>query len=307
MRSGFLIIDKAPGIRSTQCVSRVKRILGGRVRVGHGGTLDQSASGVLVLLVGRATRASRFVMMLPKIYLAVARLGVRTDTDDFSGEVLSEQEPGHVDEESIDRALLSLCGHRDQTPPAFSAVKVKGRRAYAMAREGLDVSLTPRPVLVTFLGRTGPLRDGRDVTLRTVCRQGTYVRSIVRDLGETLGCGAAVLSLRRESLGPFTASDALPSGYLATAEASALEERILPVTKLSGSFVTYQASPAEQEMIASGSPLPLEKLNRKDWGEYEGGGYVLIYGKEIVSFARVMEEEGACLARPVANIMLEGS
>ncbi len=306
MRSGFLVIDKAPGTRSSQCVTRVKRVLGGKVRVGHGGTLDQSASGVLVLLIGRATRASRFVMMLPKTYLAVARLGVRTDTDDLSGKVASEEDPGEVDEESIDRALFSLYGYRDQTPPVFSAVKVKGRRAHALAREGLDVRLAARPVLITFLERTGPIKAGRDVPLRMVCRQGTYVRSIVRDLGETLGCGAAVLSLRRESLGPFAASEALPSGYLATADASSLEGKILPFSSLSGSFTSYQASLAEEEMIVSGSPLPLGKLARRGWGEHGTGGYVLIFGKGVVSFARVVHEDGACLARPVTNIILEG-
>jgi len=306
MRSGFLIIDKAPGTRSSQCVALVKRALGGKERVGHGGTLDQPASGVLALLIGRATRASRFVMMLPKVYLAVARLGLRTDTDDLSGAVISEEDTGLVSEESIDRALFSLYGHRDQTPPAFSAVKVKGRRAHAMAREGLDVPLSARPALVTSIGRTGPIMAGRDVPLRIVCRQGTYVRSIVRDLGETLGCGASVLSLRRESLGPFAAPDALPSGDLATADASTLEGRILPFSSLSGSFTYYQASLADEGTIASGSPLLLGKLARRGWGGHGTGGYILIFGKAMVSFARVVHEDGVYLVRPVTNIILEG-
>lgn len=306
MRSGFMIIDKAPGIRSSQCVTLVKTGLGEKARVGHGGTLDQSASGVLAVLIGRATRASRFIMMLPKTYLAVARLGVRTETDDLSGAVISEEDPDEVDEESIDRALLSVYGHRDQIPPVFSAVKVKGRRAHTLAREGLDVPLSARPVLVSSIKRSGPIMAGRDVPLRIVCRQGTYVRSVVRDLGETLGYGASVLSLRRESLGPFTVADALPSGALAMARVPNLEDRILPFSSLSNSFNSYQASLAEEKMIVSGNSLPLGKLTRSGWGEHGSGGYILIFGKSMVSFARIMHEDGKYLVRPVTNILLEG-
>lgn len=306
MRSGFLIIDKVPGTRSTQCVNLAKKILGGKTRVGHGGTLDSGASGVLVLLIGRATRTSRFVMMLPKTYLATARLGIRTDTDDLSGEVISAGDIGEVDEEGVDRALFSLYGHRDQVPPAFSAVKVKGRRAHLMARKGYDVELAARPVLITSLRRTGPIMEGRDVPLKINCHQGTYVRSIVRDLGEFIGCGATVLSLQRESLGPFFAADALSSDDMASIESTSLGERILPLSFLSSSFTSYQASRDEEEAIASGSPLRVRELTRSGWGRYRTGEFVLIFGKKIVSFARIESEGGAGLARPVTNLALEG-
>jgi tRNA pseudouridine(55) synthase len=295
MRSGFLIIDKAPGVRSTQCVN-----------MANAGTLDAGAFGVLVLLIGRATRTSRFVMMLPKTYLATARLGMRTDTDDLFGEVISTGNIGEVDEEGVDRALFSLYGHRDQIPPAFSAVKVKGKRAHSMARKGYDVRLAARPVLITSLRRTGPIMGGRDVPLMINCHQGTYVRSIVRDLGECLGCGATVLSLQRESLGPFFAADALSSDDMALMESTSLEERILPLSFLSNSFTSYRVSSGEEEALASGCPLRVGELTRSSWGRYRTGEYVMIFAKKIVSFARIESEGGACMARPVTNLTLEG-
>lgn len=306
MRSGFLVIDKAPGTRSTNCTNLVKRILGGKVRVGHAGTLDSTASGVLVLLVGKATRASRFVMMLPKTYLVTARLGSSTDTDDLSGQVITLGDADNVDEVCIDRALLSFSGLRDQVPPSFSAVKVKGRRAHSMARRGLDVQLEARPVLVTSIRRTGPLEGDLEVPMVIKCQQGTYVRSIVRDLGAALGCGATVSSLTRSSLGPFIMADAIPSDDLAAMNADSLEERILPLSAISTSFTNFIAHPPEEELILSGRPVPFERLERRGWGAYPAEDLVTITGSRVLSFARIEVEKGRSLARAVTNIPLEG-
>ncbi|HOI81006.1 MAG TPA: tRNA pseudouridine(55) synthase TruB [Synergistales bacterium] len=306
MRSGFLVIDKAPGTRSTQCTNLVKRILGGSVRVGHAGTLDSTASGILVLLVGRATRASRFVMMLPKTYLVTARLGSSTDTDDLSGQVIALGDAGKADEAGIDRALLSFSGLRDQVPPSFSAVKVKGRRAHSMARRGFDVRLEARPVLVTSIRRAGPLEGDLEVPLGITCHQGTYVRSIVRDLGAALGCGAVVSSLTRTSLGPFILPDGIPSDDLAAMNAHSLQERILPLSVISSSFTTFTAHPPEEDLILSGRPVPFERLERRGWGAYPGEGLVVITGRRVLSFARIEAGKGRTMGRPVTNILLEG-
>ncbi len=306
MRSGFLVIDKTPGTRSTQCTNLAKSILGGSVRVGHAGTLDSTASGILVLLVGRATRASRFVMMLPKTYLATARLGSSTDTDDLSGQVIALRDTGKIDEACIDRVLLSFSGLRDQVPPSFSAVKVRGRRAHSMARTGLDFQLEARPVLVTSIRRTGPLQGGLEVPLGITCHQGTYIRSIVRDLGEALGCGAAVSSLTRSSLGPFVLADSISSDDLAAMNACSLEERIIPLSVISGSFTTFTVQTHEEDLILSGLPVPFVELERREWGAFPAEGLVMITGSRVISFARIEAVKGRSLARPVTNIPLEG-
>lgn len=188
-------------------MARVRRALGTR-SVGHAGTLDPFATGLLVVLAGRATRLARYLAVLPKVYHATAVLGVRTDTDDATGAVLEgEPAPLPASREEVASALESLIGTRLQRPPAYSAKKVAGVRSYRLARRGAAVDLAPVEVVV----HEADLLDWQPPALsfRVSVGSGTYVRALARDLGETLGCGAHLALLRREAIGAMRVEDAV--------------------------------------------------------------------------------------------------
>lgn len=200
---GLVIVDKPAGMTSHDVVSRVRRLAGTR-KVGHAGTLDPMATGVLVLGVGRATRLLGHLMLTQKAYDATIRLGQATTTDDAEGEVITESDAAHLDETMIADSLQRFVGEIEQTPTAVSAIKVDGKRAYQRVRDGEEVELAPRPVtvheLVAHRVRPGARCD-LDVSLR--CSSGTYVRAIARDLGDSLGVGGHLTALRRTAVGPF--------------------------------------------------------------------------------------------------------
>lgn len=209
-------MDKPAGMTSHDVVDRCRRILSTR-RVGHAGTLDPSATGVLVLAVGRATRLLRFVSGLPKAYRGEAVLGVATTTFDADGEVTGRWDLSGVSPEDVRRAAATLEGDLLQVPPAISAVKVKGQPLYRLARAGVEVERTARPVHVdTFDVEPG---DEPGVFLvHVVCSSGTYVRSLVADLGSRLGGGAHLRGLRRLSVGPYRIEECLPLERLSASD-----------------------------------------------------------------------------------------
>lgn len=200
---GLVIVDKPAGMTSHDVVARIRRLAGTR-KVGHAGTLDPMATGVLVLGVGRATRLLGHLMLTQKAYDATIRLGQATTTDDAEGEVITEADAAHLDEALIVSSLEQFVGEIEQIPTAVSAIKVDGKRAYQRVRDGEEVELGPRPVtvdeLVTHQVRPGARCD-LDVSLR--CSSGTYVRAIARDLGDSLGVGGHLAALRRTTVGPF--------------------------------------------------------------------------------------------------------
>ena len=202
---GLLLIDKPPGVTSHDAVAIVRRALHTK-KVGHAGTLDPMATGLLVMGVGRATRLLRFLGSLPKTYEGSMRLGVETTTLDAEGEVTRESsvEAGAGD---VARAMASLVGDSMQTPPAYSAVKVGGRKLYDAARKGEHLTAVPRPVHVESFELLGYEDDVAD--FRVICGGGTYVRVLAADVGETLGCGAHLTALRRTAVGPFDVSRAV--------------------------------------------------------------------------------------------------
>ncbi|MEA3508075.1 MAG: tRNA pseudouridine(55) synthase TruB, partial [Synergistota bacterium] len=204
MDSGFLNLWKPEGVRSSWCVHEAKKLLPRGVKIGHGGTLDSTAEGVLVLLVGKATRLSRYVMALPKTYVVRLRLGVETDTLDASGKIVQEKPFGFVDETMIDVELCRFMGPIMQRPPAVSAIRLQGKRSHSLARSGATVCHRERPVFVRSIRRLTNIRDNGEVTLEIVCGKGTYVRSIVRDLGRNLGACAVTVRLCRVALGPYS-------------------------------------------------------------------------------------------------------
>ena len=203
--SGLVIVDKPSDWTSHDVVGRLRRLAGTR-KVGHAGTLDPMATGVLVLGINRATRLLGHLMLTEKEYVATIRLGASTVTDDQEGDVIAETSAAHLSDDDIRAAVEPFRGDIEQTPSAVSAIKVDGKRSYARVRAGEDVKLKARPVRVeTF--EVDRIRDAgqfRDVDVRVVCSSGTYIRALARDLGEALGVGGHLTMLRRTRVGSFT-------------------------------------------------------------------------------------------------------
>jgi tRNA pseudouridine55 synthase len=214
--SGLVVVDKPAGITSHDVVARVRRLAGTR-KVGHAGTLDPMATGVLVLGVERATRLLGHLMLTEKAYDATVRLGVATTTDDAEGEILSTSPAGGLVEDAVRRVLAEFTGELLQVPTAVSAIKVEGRRAYQRVRAGEQVELQPRPVTVHELvvHEVRPAGDVVDVDLSLRCSSGTYVRAIARDAGARLGVGGHLTALRRTAVGPYGLDAARTLGQLA--------------------------------------------------------------------------------------------
>jgi tRNA pseudouridine55 synthase len=203
--SGLLVVDKPTGLSSHGVVGRVRRVAGTR-RVGHAGTLDPMATGVLVLGIGRGTRLLTYLVGADKEYLATIRLGASMTTDDADGEVMATADASHLTAGEISAAMEPLRGTLDQVPSSVSAIKVDGKRAYARVRAGEDVSLPARRVTVSAFDLLATRDEERavDVDVRVACSSGTYVRALARDLGAALGVGGHLTSLRRTRVGPFT-------------------------------------------------------------------------------------------------------
>lgn len=210
---GFVVVDKPAGMTSHDVVSRMRRIASTR-RVGHAGTLDPMATGVLVLGVGAATRLLTYVVGVDKAYDATIRLGVATSTDDADGEPSTTRDTSGVTDSAIEAAIADLTGDIDQVPSSVSAIKIDGKRAYARVRGGEEVVLRPRPVRVArfdVLARRPGTVDGTpvlDLDVRTEVSSGTYIRALARDLGRALGVGGHLSALRRRWVGPFTLEQA---------------------------------------------------------------------------------------------------
>lgn len=234
--NGFINLDKPPGISSARAVARVKRLLPPRTKIGHAGTLDPFATGVLVLLVGKATRCCEALMDQPKQYEVTVKLGAITATGDpdsaeapfVPADPSAGMHPGKAtapaDQAAVETVIPGFIGPIQQRPPAFSALRIAGRRAYELARRGEAVELQPRTVQVygiEMLGFEWPL-----LRLRIDCGRGTYIRSIARDLGEALHVGGYVTELRRTRVGEFTADRAVTLETLSIAGA---EPHLLPL------------------------------------------------------------------------------
>lgn len=203
---GIVIVDKPQGWTSQDVTARLRRVFGTR-RIGHGGTLDPMATGVLPVFVGRATRAVEFFEHAEKTYETVLRLGITTDTEDRTGTVLSERDVSFT-EGQLQEALEAFRGEIRQVPPMYSALKVNGQKLCDLARKGKTVERQPRPVTIHEL--TLVERGENTLRLRVRCSKGTYIRTLCKDIGETLDCGGCMESLRRISAGEYTISEAVP-------------------------------------------------------------------------------------------------
>jgi tRNA pseudouridine55 synthase len=236
---GFLVLDKPAGLSSHSCVSRVRRAYGLK-RVGHGGTLDPAVTGVLPIALGPATRLLPYLSG-DKTYRGIVQLGLCTSSDDLEGEVLRQQAWPQLCPAELEQALQAFRGTIQQRPPAVSAVHVNGERAYKLAREGRSVELAPRPVTIERLQLLGWDQEQGRLELEVACSAGTYIRALARDLGEALGCGGCLASLRRtEALG-FSLDQAVDLEQLEQEPLPALVDPLIALAHL-----PRHALPAEQ-------------------------------------------------------------
>jgi len=222
MSDGVLVIDKPAGISSAKALNETKRRFGRKTKVGHAGTLDPFATGILLALVGDATRLSALAMALPKVYRATVRFGWQTDTLDPDGSVVAEADPGAEAPAGLADAAAALVGSIEQMPPAYSALKVDGRRAYDLARAGEAPALKSRIVQVYELVIEAVAWPRVEITVR--CGQGTYIRSIARDLGAAVGLPASLEALRRTAIGPFDEAREEPFAPLTLTRAAGVSE-----------------------------------------------------------------------------------
>lgn len=260
--SGWLVVDKPAGITSTSVVNKVKWAFDAK-KAGHAGTLDPAATGVLAVALGEATKTVPHVTDALKAYAFTIRLGQATTTDDAEGEVIAESGL-RPDDATIKEALHAFVGEIEQVPPAFSAVKVAGERAYDLAREGEEVVLAARPLWVEELVMTGR-PDADHVTLEMTCGKGGYVRSIARDLGRALGCQAHVTALRRIWSGPFRAEEGIGLEVLdAEAKQPTLDRFLLPLEAGLADLPELRVTEAGLARLRNGNPAPV--IGHLDYG-----------------------------------------
>ena len=245
--NGIVIVDKPEGWTSNDVVSKLKGVLHTR-RVGHGGTLDPMATGVLPVFVGRATRAVEFFEHAEKTYETVLRLGITTDTEDITGTVLTRQD-AFVTGETVEEVLAKFRGEIMQVPPMYSALKVNGQKLYDLARKGKEVERQPRPVTIHELTLLGMEAEG--IRLRVRCSKGTYIRTLCKDIGQALGCGGCMAALRRVQAGEYTADKAVPLAELIAAEDPEIYLR--PVDTMFVSYPEVVLTPNQEKRCRCGN------------------------------------------------------
>ena len=273
--NGVLLVDKEQSWTSSDVVVKLKGILRQR-RVGHAGTLDPMATGLLVVFAGRATRAVEFAERDSKRYLASLRLGTVTDTQDIWGTVL-DRRPAGVGREELETALARFRGAQEQIPPMYSAVKVAGKKLCDVARRGGEVERRPRSITIHELTLLG--RSGEDWLLDVRCSKGTYIRTLCHDIGQALGCGGCMSALRRTEAGGFSVENALKIAEIQTlADAGALEERLLPVDRLFAGNRMCRVSSKEEKKLRCGSDFPTA-LPDGDYRVYGASGDFLMLGR----------------------------
>lgn len=284
---GLVVVDKPAGMTSHDVVARVRRLAGTR-KVGHAGTLDPMATGVLIVGIERTTRLLGHLSTEDKTYTGTIRLGAATDTDDATGTVLTRADTAHLDSAAVAAAAVAFTGEILQVPSKISAIKVAGERSYKRVRAGEDVSLAARPVTVRRFEilAVRPGTEGLDLDVRVECSTGTYVRALARDLGDALGVGGHLTALRRTRVGPYT---------LAHARTLAEHEQQLVVMPLdeaaAAAFPRRDVDAEGARIVAHGGWIPAE-------GTAADGVAIGIFGPDGTFVALVTEGGGR--ARPLA-------
>ncbi|REJ83371.1 MAG: tRNA pseudouridine(55) synthase TruB [Acidobacteria bacterium] len=291
--SGVLLVDKPKGCTSHDVVDRARRALGLR-KIGHAGTLDPSATGLLVLTVGQATRLSRFLTGAPKIYQGTIRFGIATDTYDAAGEVTSRQATDGLERSAVERAMQARIGAQEQVAPAFSAKKFAGRKGYELAREGKPVPRRTSSIEVYRYDPIGELENDR-IDFELECSAGTYARSLSHDVGEDVGVGAHLARLRRVGIGPLRVSEAATledlEGLITDTERrppGELGEAWIPFSEIPLPFPDLQIDVQQAQRIANGQTVLQadQRLEEGDWVR------LLDAGRRCVAIAVVVESIG---------------
>ncbi|HEX3149422.1 MAG TPA: tRNA pseudouridine(55) synthase TruB [Gemmataceae bacterium] len=249
---GLLVLDKPSGITSRAAVDRAAKWFPRKTKIGHAGTLDPLATGVLVLAIGQATRLIEYVQAMPKVYRTRIRLGGTSDTDDADGTITVNTTADIVDESVVRDALTRFVGTVEQVPPAYSAAHVEGRRAHTLARQGEEVKLTARPVRIDRIDMREYLWPSLEIDV--FCGKGTYIRSIARDLGQALGVGGYVTELRRMSIGAFSVDNAVPLDV----DAAAAQAKLLPLTTAVGHLPTIAITAEQARCVRMGQAIDVD-------------------------------------------------
>ncbi|MFZ5447981.1 MAG: tRNA pseudouridine(55) synthase TruB [Thermodesulfobacteriota bacterium] len=290
MISGILLIDKPAGVTSFEVVRRTRRALGIR-KIGHLGTLDPMATGLLPLCLKEATKLTPYLMPEPKTYRAQVRLGITTDTQDATGEVVARCEAMPTPEQ-IFQAAARFVGEVTQVPPRYSALRYQGQRAYRLARRGEKVELAPRRVTIYDLTVEETVIPEFTITVR--CSQGTYIRTLAQDLGEALGCGAHLSALRRLAVGPLRVEDALPLAGMEKLSREEVWSRVLPLTACLPGMRPIEVSENAARQLRQGRPLVHETTDF-----YDGEQVRVMTDTELVAVAQVRNLSPQAVLAPV--------
>ena len=280
MASGIIIIDKPAGWTSMDVCAKLRGMFHEK-RVGHGGTLDPMATGVLPVFIGRATRAVEFAAGSDKEYIAGIRLGMVTNTQDTTGEVLEER-GASVTREELSALLPRFTGDIQQLPPMWSAVKVNGKKLYELARKGKEVERRPRPVTIRALEvLDGAAPEGSDFVLRVVCSKGTYVRTLCHDIGQALGCGGCMSALRRVKAAGFTLEDSVTlEAVQAAVDRGEGEFLLLPVDAcFAGVPVLVLKTAGAEKKIRNGAALAARDIPDGEYRVYGADKTFLALGR----------------------------
>ena len=270
--NGIVIVDKPQGWTSQDVTARLRRVFNTR-RIGHGGTLDPMATGVLPVFVGRATRGVEFFEHAEKVYETVLRLGITTDTEDITGMVLTEQD-AFVTGSMVEEVLTQFRGEIMQIPPMYSALKVNGQKLYDLARKGKEVERQPRPITIHELTLLGMEADG--IRLRVHCSKGTYIRTLCKDIGEALGCGGCMAALRRVEAGEYTAAEAVPLQQLLETENP--EQYLRPVDSMFRNYPQVTLTPNQEKRCRNGNTFTMN-LAEGTYRAYSQTGEFLMLAK----------------------------
>ncbi|MBQ7000431.1 MAG: tRNA pseudouridine(55) synthase TruB [Oscillospiraceae bacterium] len=270
--NGIVIVDKPQGWTSQDVTARLRRVFNTR-RIGHGGTLDPMATGVLPVFVGRATRGVEFFEHAEKTYETVLRLGITTDTEDVTGTVLSESEV-HVTAQQVEAVLEQFRGEIMQVPPMYSALKVGGQKLCDLARKGKEVERKPRPITIHEL----TLLETGETTLRlrVRCSKGTYIRTLCKDIGEALGCGGCMQALRRTSAGEYTIEEAVPLQQLLDAQDP--ENYLRTVDTMFRNYPSVTLTANQEKRCRNGNAFSV-KLDEGTYRAYSQNGEFLMLAK----------------------------
>lgn len=273
--NGILLIDKSAGWTSSDVVVKLKGVLHQR-RIGHAGTLDPMATGLLTVFVGRATRAVEFAEAHDKRYTAHLRLGTVTDTQDITGTVLAQNE-ANVTADELRAVLAHFLGEQEQTPPMYSAIKVNGKKLYEIARAGGTAERKPRRIRIDALSLIG--EDAGDWVLDVRCSKGTYIRALCDDIGAALGCGGCMSALRRTAAGEFTVDAAHTlDEVIAAANAGNAEKLLIPVDTLFAAYPAWRADAAAERRIRCGNEVKAAGLADGEYRVYsaETGEFLML-------------------------------